>query len=348
MHQRLIEKKEETEDDRQKHEQWVARYNLIAESERLQKVSREFTKSGKIHVNVYKELERATGENYSATITEKWCGDFHAVAWFKMPKVEVEVSLPALSANRSRCASGGNNAGRGSSSRGEASAGNGCTNSQEAEMGGGTAYEPSLEPEEVLLFQALFACYGLDYRSICRLLCRPDAFLEVQELVAEATADIRCEVCRNPEGEDLMILCDSCDKGYHIFCLLPPLTAIPEGDWFCENCIRIQGSRAHAHATKMGVPEPAESNGCMVAPNSPPSKANGRVLQLEGLELKARQELQQSVADGEWNKIVKLSGFVQARRLYLTLRFSSGFYAPSNSVIVNGSVQAFWLYFRLA
>ena len=40
-----------------------------------------------------------------------------------------------------------------------------------------------------------------------------------QELVAEAASDIRCEVCRNPEAEDQMILCDACDKGYHIFCL---------------------------------------------------------------------------------------------------------------------------------
>ena len=43
--------------------------------------------------------------------------------------------------------------------------------------------------------------------------------VRLQELVADAAADIRCEVCRNPEDEEQMILCDSCDKGYHIFCL---------------------------------------------------------------------------------------------------------------------------------
>ena len=57
---------------------------------------------------------------------------------------------------------------------------------------------------------AFSACIGT---FLCKLMCRP------QELVADAAADIRCEVCRNPEDEEQMILCDSCDKGYHIFCL---------------------------------------------------------------------------------------------------------------------------------
>lgn len=34
-----------------------------------------------------------------------------------------------------------------------------------------------------------------------------------------------------------MLLCDSCDASYHIFCLLPPLTSIPPGDWRCPKCL---------------------------------------------------------------------------------------------------------------
>ena len=34
-----------------------------------------------------------------------------------------------------------------------------------------------------------------------------------------------------------MLLCDGCDKGYHIYCVQPPIETIPEGDWFCPACV---------------------------------------------------------------------------------------------------------------
>ena len=40
-------------------------------------------------------------------------------------------------------------------------------------------FSPGCAQERQLL-EALFACYGPDHRTICRLLCRPDAHLEVQ------------------------------------------------------------------------------------------------------------------------------------------------------------------------
>lgn len=27
-----------------------------------------------------------------------------------------------------------------------------------------------------------------------------------------------------------------CDKPYHLGCLTPPLSAVPEGEWFCPQC----------------------------------------------------------------------------------------------------------------
>lgn len=35
-----------------------------------------------------------------------------------------------------------------------------------------------------------------------------------------------------------MLLCDSCDAGYHCLCLDPPLPAPPDGDWYCPPCTR--------------------------------------------------------------------------------------------------------------
>ena len=38
------------------------------------------------------------------------------------------------------------------------------------------------------------------------------------------------------DNEAKMMLCDSCDVGYHTFCLDPPLTDVPDGEWLCRRC----------------------------------------------------------------------------------------------------------------
>lgn len=45
-----------------------------------------------------------------------------------------------------------------------------------------------------------------------------------------------CEICNLSDREDTMLLCDGCDQGYHMQCLSPALTEIPEGSWYCDNC----------------------------------------------------------------------------------------------------------------
>ena len=49
--------------------------------------------------------------------------------------------------------------------------------------------------------------------------------------------ELPCEVCASPSRDDLMLLCDSCNKGTHTTCLVPPLPAIPKGPWKCPACI---------------------------------------------------------------------------------------------------------------
>ena len=40
-----------------------------------------------------------------------------------------------------------------------------------------------------------------------------------------------------PPGEDdKLILCDECNKAFHLFCLRPVLHTIPEGEWLCPAC----------------------------------------------------------------------------------------------------------------
>ena len=51
-------------------------------------------------------------------------------------------------------------------------------------------------------------------------------------------ADHACESCGFADAEDLMLLCDWCNNGWHTYCLEPKLTAVPKGDWICPTCIR--------------------------------------------------------------------------------------------------------------
>ena len=50
---------------------------------------------------------------------------------------------------------------------------------------------------------------------------------------------MRCRICRRKGGDEFMLLCDGCDHGYHMYCLRPPLQAVPEGDWFCNDCVPV-------------------------------------------------------------------------------------------------------------
>ena len=51
-----------------------------------------------------------------------------------------------------------------------------------------------------------------------------------------------CEICRRGDGADKILLCDGCDRGFHTFCLDPPLAAVPTNEeWFCTPCVLSQG-----------------------------------------------------------------------------------------------------------
>jgi hypothetical protein len=37
-----------------------------------------------------------------------------------------------------------------------------------------------------------------------------------------------------------MLLCDGCDRGFHMFCLDPPLDQPPAAFWYCPACLPQQ------------------------------------------------------------------------------------------------------------
>lgn len=48
--------------------------------------------------------------------------------------------------------------------------------------------------------------------------------------------DCPCQKCGKSDHPEWILLCDSCDNGWHCSCLRPPLMVVPEGDWFCPPC----------------------------------------------------------------------------------------------------------------
>lgn len=49
-----------------------------------------------------------------------------------------------------------------------------------------------------------------------------------------------CEGCGQKNDESRLILCDECDISYHIYCMSPPLDAVPNGNWKCKWCAICQ------------------------------------------------------------------------------------------------------------
>ncbi|XP_012529787.1 zinc finger protein DPF3 isoform X2 [Monomorium pharaonis] len=46
-----------------------------------------------------------------------------------------------------------------------------------------------------------------------------------------------CSICGTSDNDDQLLFCDDCDRGYHMYCLAPPLASPPEGSWSCRLCI---------------------------------------------------------------------------------------------------------------
>ena len=67
-------------------------------------------------------------------------------------------------------------------------------------------------------------------------------------------------------------MCDAnCGTGWHTFCLRPALVCVPEGDWFCPNCVNA----GHTVGGPVGltVPLPHTAGTAAVAPVVAPAVA---------------------------------------------------------------------------
>eukprot|EP00884_Botryococcus_braunii_P010957 jgi/Botrbrau1/19863/Bobra.0510s0001.1 len=55
--------------------------------------------------------------------------------------------------------------------------------------------------------------------------------------------DIPCVVCGYPQGHDNIVISDGCDRCFHLRCLLPPRSVVPNGCWYCPACDPFFGEK---------------------------------------------------------------------------------------------------------
>ncbi|CDR43083.1 hypothetical protein NBRC10512_001529 [Rhodotorula toruloides] len=51
-----------------------------------------------------------------------------------------------------------------------------------------------------------------------------------------------CEICTLDHDPDRIVLCDECDRGYHLHCLTPPLKQVPTSQFYCDKCLLNNGA----------------------------------------------------------------------------------------------------------
>lgn len=71
-------------------------------------------------------------------------------------------------------------------------------------------------------------------------------YVETEEDRIIHNADNFCYVCEKTSNENFLMICDFClKKCCHTFCLDPPLSFVPQDDWFCDFCFRLNGKKSN-------------------------------------------------------------------------------------------------------
>ena len=90
-------------------------------------------------------------------------------------------------------------------------------------------------------FEQLLSCH------LCGNSGHPSCLKYSQKLVLKIRCDewecLDCKMCvlcsvrdKAASTSNKLLICDACDKGYHMDCLEPPLFDMPRGKWFCYVC----------------------------------------------------------------------------------------------------------------
>lgn len=70
------------------------------------------------------------------------------------------------------------------------------------------------------------------YRLLSEIMARAP-FTVVER---ESYSDLMCEQCGSGESPEELLLCDKCDRGFHMKCVRPIVVRVPIGSWLCPKC----------------------------------------------------------------------------------------------------------------
>lgn len=96
--------------------------------------------------------------------------------------------------------------------------------------------------------QALDRCRSAPQLCLC--------LLQLEKAIAweRSVTKVTCQVCKKGDNDECLLLCDSCDRGCHMYCLRPKITQVPEGDWFCPTCVaKEEGDSVHSSKKRTRV-----------------------------------------------------------------------------------------------
>jgi len=65
----------------------------------------------------------------------------------------------------------------------------------------------------------------------------PNMMISVKKYPWQCIECKTCTLCGTSENDDKLLFCDDCDRGYHMYCLVPPMKVAPEGSWSCSICV---------------------------------------------------------------------------------------------------------------
>uniref|UniRef100_A0A8D0FA19 Tyrosine-protein kinase BAZ1B n=1 Tax=Strix occidentalis caurina TaxID=311401 RepID=A0A8D0FA19_STROC len=99
----------------------------------------------------------------------------------------------------------------------------------------------------------------------------------------------RCKVCRKKGEDDKLILCDECNKAFHLFCLRPALYEIPDGEWQCPACqpsTARRSSRGRNYAEDSAEDEDGEDEEASDEPDAEEEEEEEEDYEVAGLKCK--------------------------------------------------------------
>ncbi|XP_064642044.1 chromodomain-helicase-DNA-binding protein 4-like isoform X3 [Lineus longissimus] len=89
----------------------------------------------------------------------------------------------------------------------------------------------------------------------------------------EPENDEHMEFCRICKDGGELLCCDNCPSAYHVHCLNPPITNVPDGDWHCPRCsCKPLKGRVHKILTWRWTDPPKVEDELDHNPNSPTKK----------------------------------------------------------------------------